>query len=357
MERLEASVEGTIYRKEDTGYTVLSVRVGRREMTVVGTMPELSPGDQAVFTGEWVEHPTYGRQLKCATCVPQMPTTRLGIERFLGGGKIRGVGPSTARKIVEQFGEDTLRVIMEDPERLQEVPKMGKKRWMQIAEAVREKAGSWQAMVFLQSYGIASTLADKISKRYGERTETVIRQNPYRLCDDIDGVGFMTADRIGASLGVPADSEGRVAAALKYVLKDAAVGMGHVYLPREELTGRAAQLLRVEADLIEHQLSRMALLRELVFMTSGDEERVYLPALTARRRRSSTALWSCWPPFPTGTPPGRSATSTCSSAATASPSAPGSARPSSPLSNRACWSSPAAPVRARRPSSTASSAC
>ncbi|MBQ2952971.1 MAG: ATP-dependent RecD-like DNA helicase [Clostridia bacterium] len=290
MERVEASVEGTIYRKEDTGYTVLSVRVGRRELTVVGIMPEMSPGDQAVFTGEWVEHPTYGRQLKCATCVPQMPTTRLGIERYLGGGKIRGVGPSTAKKIVEHFGEDTLRVIMEDPERLQEVPKMGKKRWMQIAEAVREKAGSWEAMIFLQSYGIPSGLADRISKRYGERTEQVIRRNPYCLCEDIDGVGFMTADRIGASLGVAPDSEGRVAAALKYVLKDAAVGMGHVYLPREELTGRAAQLLRVDAELIDHQLSRMALQRELIFMTSGEEERVYLPAFDSAEKEVATRL-------------------------------------------------------------------
>ena len=125
MERVEASVVGTVYRNEDNGYSVVTAREGRREITIVGTLPELTPGEQAVFTGEWVEHPSYGRQLKCTGCELQKPTTRLGIERYLGSGLIRGVGPSTAKMIVNYFGEDTLTILSGHPERLQELPKMG----------------------------------------------------------------------------------------------------------------------------------------------------------------------------------------------------------------------------------------
>ena len=124
MEQVEASVLGTVFRNADNGYSVVTARMGRSEITIVGVLPELSAGEQAVFTGEWVEHPQYGRQLKCSTCAVQTPTTLLGIERYLGSGLIRGVGPSTAKMIVKTFGEETLTVLSEHPERLQEVPKM-----------------------------------------------------------------------------------------------------------------------------------------------------------------------------------------------------------------------------------------
>ena len=290
MERVEASILGTIYRNEENGYTVLTAREGRREITVVGTLPELHPGEQAVFTGEWISHPTYGRQLKCASVELQKPTTLLGIERYLGSGVIRGVGPSTAKMIVSHFGEDTLRVLSETPELLQELPKMGKKRWKQIAESYREQEGARTAMVFLQTYGIPANLSIRISKLYGERTPAVIRENPYRLCEDIDGVGFLTADRIGTSLGVPPDSEGRVCAALKYILREAAATQGHIYLPRQELLSRAAQLLRVDAALAEHFLMRLTLLRELVQSGEDGEERVYLPAFDSAEREVALRL-------------------------------------------------------------------
>ena len=290
MEKVEASVLGTIYRNDDNGYTVLTAREGRREITIVGTLPELHPGEQAVFTGEWISHPTYGRQLKCASVELQKPTTLLGIERYLGSGIIHGVGPSTAKAIVAHFGEDTLRVLSEHPEMLQEVPKMGKKRWKQIAEAYREQEGARTAMVFLQTYGIPANLSIKISKLYGERTPAIIKENPYRLCEDIDGVGFLTADRIGTSLGVPPDSEGRICAALKYLLKEAAVAQGHIYLPRGELLSRAAQLLRVEPALAEHHLLRMTMVRELIQSGADGEERVYLPAFDGAEREVALRL-------------------------------------------------------------------
>lgn len=290
MEKVEASVLGTIYRNDDNGYTVLTAREGRKEITIVGTLPELHPGEQAVFTGEWISHPTYGRQLKCASVELQKPTTLLGIERYLGSGIIHGVGPSTAKAIVAHFGEDTLRVLSEHPEMLQEVPKMGKKRWKQIAEAYREQEGARTAMVFLQTYGIPATLSIKISKLYGDRTPAIIKENPYRLCEDIDGVGFLTADRIGTSLGVPPDSEGRICAALKYLLKEAAASQGHIYLPRGELLSRAAQLLRVEPALAEHHLLRMTMVRELIQSGADGEERVYLPAFDSAEREVALRL-------------------------------------------------------------------
>ncbi len=290
MEQVEASVLGTIYRNEENGYTVLTAREGRREITVVGTLPELHPGEQAVFSGEWISHPTYGRQLKCTAVQLQQPTTLLGIQRYLGSGIIHGVGPSTAKMIVDHFGEETLTVLSEHPERLQELPKMGKKRWQQIADSYREQIGAREAMVFLQTYGIPATLSIKISKRYGDRTADIIRENPYRLCEDIEGVGFLTADRIGTALGVPPDSEGRITAAIKYILQEAAASQGHIYLPRAELLARGGQLLRVPEELLEHALFRMTFAHQLVQQGEEEHVRVYLPAYESAEKEVAVRL-------------------------------------------------------------------
>ena len=290
METIEASVLGTIYRNAENGYSVVSVRQGRSETTVVGVLPELSPGEQAAFTGEWTEHPQYGRQLKCTHCQPMKPTSLLGIERYLGSGLIRGIGPTTAKAIVNHFGEETLTVLSEHPERLREVPGMGKKRWIQVAENFREQQGAREAMVFLQSYGVPASLAVRISKLYGERTPQVIRENPYRLCEDLEGVGFVTADRIGMALGVAPDSEGRIRSALKYMLQEASAGMGHCYLPEPELLNKASQLLRVDEALAEHVLTQMLLKRELISNLHGDETRIWLPAFDSAEREVAQRL-------------------------------------------------------------------
>ncbi|MBE5803287.1 MAG: ATP-dependent RecD-like DNA helicase [Clostridiales bacterium] len=291
MEQVEASVLGTIYRNDENGYSVLMARMGRSEITIVGVLPELTAGEQAVFTGEWVEHPQYGRQLKCTACQLQKPTTLLGIERYLGSGLIHGVGPSTAKLIVRHFGEETLTVLSEHPERLQEVPKMGKKRWIQIAESFREQQQAREAMIFLQSYGIPPNLSVKISRLYGERTPDVIRANPYRLCEDLDGVGFLTADRIGTALGIPPDSEHRVQSAVKYILKEVSISMGHVYLPRRELIQRAAGLLHVDEGMCHRQIRQLQLNREIIIQGGdGEEERVYLPVFDSAEREVAQRL-------------------------------------------------------------------
>ena len=280
MEKLEAGILGTVFRNEENGWSVVSVRAGRNEFTVVGTLPELSPGEQAVFTGEWTEHRTYGKQFKCASCEIRVPTTLLGIERYLGSGLIRGIGPATATLIVRQFGEDTLAILSEHPERLTEIPGIGQKRMAMIAESFREHQGARQAMIFLQSYGIPAALAVRIGKFYGDRTPEIVREDPYRLCDDLEGVGFRTADRIGIALGVAPDSDSRVRCAMKYVLRETSASAGHVYLPEKELCSAAASLLQVPRALCERALTAL-LLSSALIAEEGEEDtgrRVYLPA-------------------------------------------------------------------------------
>ena len=280
MEKLEAGILGTVFRNEENGWSVVSVRAGRNEFTVVGTLPELSPGEQAVFTGEWTEHRTYGKQFKCASCEIRVPTTLLGIERYLGSGLIRGIGPATATLIVRQFGEDTLAILSEHPERLTEIPGIGEKRMTMIAESFREHQGARKAMIFLQSYGIPAALAVRIGKFYGDRTPEIVREDPYRLCDDLEGVGFRTADRIGIALGVAPDSDSRVRCAMKYVLRETSASAGHVYLPEKELCSAAASLLQVPRALCERALTAL-LLSSALIAEEGEEDtgrRVYLPA-------------------------------------------------------------------------------
>ncbi len=280
MEKIEAGILGTVFRNEENGWSVVSVRAGRNEFTVVGTLPELSPGEQAVFSGEWTEHKTYGRQFRCLSCEIQAPTTLLGIERYLGSGLIRGIGPATAVLIVRQFGEDALTVLSEHPERLTEIPGIGPKRMAMISESFQEHQGARRAMIFLQSYGIPATLAVRISKFYGDQTPEIIKQDPYRLCDDLEGVGFRTADRIGIALGTAPDSDSRVRCAMKYILRESSVSSGHVYLPEEELCASAASLLQVPRSLCERALTSLLLSSSLI-AEEGDEgsgRRIYLPA-------------------------------------------------------------------------------
>lgn len=234
MEELRATINETAFRNAENGYTVLTVRAGRENVTVVGVMPEVAAGEQAVFQGEWVQHPQYGRQFKAASCEVLAPSTLLGIERYLASGLIRGVGAATARLIVQEFGLETMDILSQQPHRLSEVPGHRRKARQadrrQLPRAVRHP----QAMIFLQAYGVTPGMAVKISKVYGERTREVIQQNPYRLVEDVEGVGFLTADRIALSMGVAPESDSRLSAGLIYALQEAAASAGHTYLPMDE---------------------------------------------------------------------------------------------------------------------------
>ncbi len=290
MESFEAGVLGTVYRNEENGYSVVTIQVGKRERTVVGAMPHLHPGEQALFEGEWVKHAKYGEQFKCTRCTPIAPTTLLGIERFLASGAIKGVGRKTAKDIVARFGEETLTVLTEHPERLQQIPGMGKKRWRQIAESFQAASAEREAMIFLQKYGIPAALAARIGKLYGDQAQAVVQNNPYRLCRDLEGVGFVTADRIAAAVGIAPDSEYRIAAAISYLLQDAASGSGHCFLHEDELFERAAYLLGLDASLPERMLRAMAIDREVVLTEADGKLQVWLPRYESAEREVAQRL-------------------------------------------------------------------
>lgn len=301
METLEATVVETTYRNEENGYTVLQARTLKERVTVVGVLPELASGEQIILGGQWVEHPQYGRQWKAESCEILKPTTLLGMERYLGSGLIRGIGPATAKLICRQFGTEALAVLEEHPERLSEVPKIGKKRAAMIAESYHEQWQTRQAMIFLQSYGIPPNLAVKISRLYGDQTAALVRENPYRLIDELDGVGFLTADRIALSLGIPPDSPYRLRSALKYILKDAALASGHVYLPREEMLRRAQKLTEAPLPLAARELDGLALRRELVAAPGAQgEDGVYLPLYHRAEKEVARRLMELLAAMPKG---------------------------------------------------------
>ena len=281
MDEIEVYADETVFRNDDNGYTVLVVKSGKTRVSAVGIMPPIAPGEKLKLSGEWVEHPIYGRQIKVSGCEIEKPTTLSGIEKYLSSGMIRGIGPATAKVLIKAFGEETLDVLYSDPERLLDVPGIGPKRAKMIMESYAEQAQQREAMVFLQSYGVTPNLAVKIFKQYGENVKQVIRQNPYRLVEDIEGVGFRTADKIAASLGMEPDSEHRLSAGIRHTLQEATGGTGHCYLPRPELAACAQQLLGNETELIEHTIDSMILARRLIAqILPGEGEdivAVYLP--------------------------------------------------------------------------------
>ncbi|MBP3645547.1 MAG: ATP-dependent RecD-like DNA helicase [Clostridia bacterium] len=278
LDTLTAVVQETTFRNDENGYTVLRVGSGRSQQTVVGMMPELSPGENVTFEGTWTEHPVYGRQFSARTCTITPPTGKTAIEKYLGSGLIRGIGPSTAKMIVKHFGERALEIMDEHPERLTEVSGIGRKKAAMIIESYVQQMGMRRTLVFLQNYGLSPNLAMKIAKYYGENTVELIRQNPYRMVMDIEGVGFLTADRIALSMGIDPQSEFRIRAALFYLMNEAAMNGGHTYLPREMLLARACQMLHAEEELVANQITEALFQKMLIgFSFEECEEAVCLP--------------------------------------------------------------------------------
>ena len=263
-ETVQGSVLSTIFRNEENGYTVLEIKSGRRKMTAVGTLPPLAAGENVELEGEFVNHPQYGSQFKAVKCTVKQPGTLTGIENFLASGLIKGVGPATARTLVQAFGKDTMEVLSSDPDKVAQVKGIGKKRAVIICKSFAEQYGVREAMVYLQTYGISPALAVKISRRYGASVKDVMTENPYRLVEDIEGIGFQTADRIAVALGIAPDSDFRVQSGLKYLLSEAANGEGHTYLPEEVLLLRAASMLRVSRELADHNLQKLILDKSLM---------------------------------------------------------------------------------------------
>jgi exodeoxyribonuclease V alpha subunit len=244
---LSGVIERITYQSAETGYTVARLTdAGGRLVTVVGHLPGVHPGEAVALGGRWVVHPQHGRQFQAETCRLALPATVQGIEKYLGSGLIKGIGPVGARKIVAHFGLATLEVIEQAPERLAEVAGIGPKRVAQIAAAWQEQKAIKEVMLVLQSLGVSTAHAVRIYTTYGDAAIAVVRGDPYRLARDVYGIGFVTADTIARQLGLPADAPARVAAGLRYLLSQVADDEGHVCLPRLQLVEKAAAMLARE---------------------------------------------------------------------------------------------------------------
>jgi exodeoxyribonuclease V alpha subunit len=255
---LEAVLERITYANEETGYTVARVATDRSSdlLTVVGPLLGAQPGESLRLQGRWASHPQYGRQFQVEAYQTMLPATIQGIRRYLGSGLIKGIGPKMAERIVDHFGEDTLRLIEEEPGRLVEVPGLGPKRTAMITTAWAEQQAIKEVMVFLQGVGVSTSLAVRIYKAYRDDAIEVVRREPYRLAADVWGIGFKTADQIARSLGIPHDSPQRVKAGLQFALSQAAED-GHCYLPETELVAKATGLLEVEGGLTSRCLEEL----------------------------------------------------------------------------------------------------
>lgn len=292
QDTIEGYVEHIIFRNEDNGYTVLNLMSEGSEVTCVGIFEYVSEGELLELHGTYVEHATYGQQFKVDSYETKIPEDTIAMERYLGSGAIKGIGAALATRIVRRFGEDTMRILDEEPERLAEVKGISEAKAREIAQQVAEKSEMRSAMMFLQQYGISVALGVKIYGKYGSRVYSVLRENPYRLAEDIQGIGFRIADEIAGRIGIHTDSDYRIKSGLFYVLSLAA-GEGHVYLPEEVLLSRASEILGVEASFMEKHVMDLAMDRKVVIKEeiSGEERRrivyasqyYYLELDTARR--------------------------------------------------------------------------
>jgi exodeoxyribonuclease V alpha subunit len=272
MENLNGSVERVTYFNPENGYSVIKVLPeGKRRLeadregliTVVGSMPELSVGESVQFEGEWVSDPRWGKQFKAQRVTSTLPTSEQGITRFLASGIVRGIGKETAKRIVDRFGLETLDILDNHPDRLEEVIKPSLAR--DLAKAWRDARESRRVMVFLQGYGVTAKTAIKIVDQYGDETIEKVQENPYQLAEDIFGIGFIKADAIAKQMGVPDNAPGRLRAGLSYALESLA-SEGHTYAPRKVLVQTTAELLKVdEQALIDEQLNAELKDRKLLF--------------------------------------------------------------------------------------------
>jgi exodeoxyribonuclease V alpha subunit len=278
---LDAVLERLTYVNDETGYTVARVATERGSdlLTVVGALLGAQPGESLRLHGRWSSHPRFGRQFEVDSYTTVLPATIQGIQRYLGSGLVKGIGPVFAERIVGHFGLDTLRVIEEEPGRLIEVPGLGPKRTAKITAAWEEQKAIKEVMVFLQGVGVSTSLAVKIFKKYGDASISVVRNEPYRLAADVWGIGFKTADTIAQAVGIPHDSPARVKAGLQYTLSEATDG-GHCYLPQTRLAADAVKILDVPAGLIgtclDDLVAEDGVVRETLPGPDGPTEAVYL---------------------------------------------------------------------------------
>ena len=276
-ESVTGYIDHIIFRNEDNGYTVLVLKGTEgddEELTCVGTFPVISQGATIEASGNFINHHIYGKQFQITSFTEKMPEDAMAMERYLGSGAIKGIGAALAARIVRRFGADTLRIVEEEPERLAEIKGISEKKAREIAAQMEEKADMRKAMMFLQKYGISLNLGAKIYQKYGDSVYSVLQENPYRLADDISGVGFKIADEVAGRIGIHTDSDYRIKSGMMYTLLQA-TGEGHVYLPKEELFRRSSELLGVDVSYMEKHLMDLSMERKVIQKEEGETVLVY----------------------------------------------------------------------------------
>lgn len=301
-ETLSGSVESVVFRNEETGYTVLSVRpvaesvTDARKVTVVGKCATVWAGEEITAEGQWIEDARFGRQFRAETLTCIAPTSAEGIRRFLSSGMIRGIGPVLAEAIVKRFGTDTIQILDHRPDRLREVPKIGAKKCAEIRRSWSDQRQSHETMIYLQSQGIGTGQAARIWRRYGPDAIAIVKRNPYRLAEDVRGIGFLTADRIALQMGIAKDSELRAEAGLLHCLTSAADDAGHIYLKQSELLLTASETLDIpverlaEALQIDAQRNLVVLEDDRVYLAENYADEVAIASCVAALQKSRTAF-------------------------------------------------------------------
>ncbi|MGB7605805.1 MAG: ATP-dependent RecD-like DNA helicase [Lutisporaceae bacterium] len=274
MDEIQGTIYEIVFRNEQNGYSVIELESEKQLVTMVGYFAYANLGETIKAYGTWVQHPDYGKQFKMETYNTVTPSTLYGIEKYLASGLISGIGPHTAKKMVEKFGLDTFDIIQYNPARLTEVEGIGAKKADKIFEAFQEQKELKDIMMFLEQYDISPTYAVRIYKTYGINTIADIKENPYRLADDISGIGFKMSDRIALSMGTPVDSEYRISSATKYCL-NWFHGSGHTYVPQEELCRTTAELLGVNEEIVQQNIIRLFIDKQLVVENLKDIRAVY----------------------------------------------------------------------------------
>ena len=274
MEALNGIVESIVFKSSDTGYTVIKFRENNIIHTAVGVLPHVKEGQNLKITGSWVNHSQFGKQFKVEECEEILPTSKDGIEKYLSSGIIQGIGPVTAKKIVNKFGEDTLNILDNNIERLKEIEGIGKKKLETIIESYREQRELKNITIFLQTHGLSVNQCLKIYKKYGASSVDTVKNNPYILCDEISGIGFKTSDKIARSLGIEIDSPFRIQSGIRYVINEFCAN-GHTFMPKDELIKEASNVLTVSGDIIEENIKNAALDRKIKLERVNDKEGVF----------------------------------------------------------------------------------
>lgn len=279
MTELEGVVEEIVFANAQSGFAVLTLRAEGEEITCVGGLAPAMPGERLHLTGEWTQHRDYGRQFRADGFETMRPDTKDGVERYLGSGAIRGIGPATAKQIVSRFGKDALEILDESPERLLEIPGIGPKKARMIQESYRDERVNRQALAFLQGFGVGPATAASIVRTLGEDTISIVRADPYMLAERVEGVGFKTADAIAHSLGIEKDSPHRLVCGLRYVVDEAAHAGGHTCLPEAALMRRAGELLGAGGERLENALTSAIVDGRMTRKDFGDGPLIYATPL------------------------------------------------------------------------------